>query len=97
VVGAGRLGVAGLLALGEDGDGDVFAEPVRQRQGAAQLLIGVANVDPEQDVELDGLVEFGAGGLFDQGDRLRRRVGAVAIDLVVLLAESFAVLGHRSS
>jgi hypothetical protein len=39
---------------------------VRQRQGAAQLLVRVADVDPEQDVQLDGLVEFGAGGLLDQ-------------------------------
>ena len=92
-VGAGGLGVAGLLALGEDGDGDVFAEAVRQRQGAAQLLVGVADVDAEQDVQLDGLVELGAGRLLDQGDRLGGRVGAVALDLVVLLAVSLAV-GH---
>ena len=78
-VGAGGLGVAGLLALGEDGDGDVLAEPVGQRQGAAQLLLGVADVDAEQDVQLDRLVEFGAGGLLDQRDRLGRRVGAVAL------------------
>ena len=56
-VGAGRLGVAGLLALGEDGDGDVLAETVGQREGAAQLLLGVADVDAEQDVQLDRLVE----------------------------------------
>ncbi len=95
-VGSGGLGVARLLALGEDGDGDVLAEPVGQRQGAAQLLVGVADVDAEQDVHLDGLVELGAGGLLDQRDRLGGRVGAVALDLVVLLAVSLAV-GHRIS
>ncbi len=62
-----------------------------QRQGAAQLLVGVADVDAEQDVDLDRLVELGARGLFDQLDRLGGWVGPVALDLAVLLAEAFAV------
>ena len=79
-IGAGRLRVAGLLALGEDRDGDVLAEPVGQCQGAAQLLLGVADVDPEQHVQLDRLVEVGACGLLDQRDGLGRRVGMVTLD-----------------
>ena len=43
-VGAGLLGLAGLVALGEDGDLDLLAEPVGQRDRAAQLLVGVADV-----------------------------------------------------
>src|SRR3954471_2231242 len=43
-VGAGLLGLAGLLAAREHGDGDVAAEPVGQRDGAAQLLVRVADV-----------------------------------------------------
>jgi len=66
---------------------------VRQRQGPAQLFVRVADVDAEQDVDLDGLVELGAGGLLEQPDRLGRRVGAVALDFLVLLAVSLAV-GH---
>ena len=65
---AGRLGVAGLLALGEDGDGDVLAQPVGQGEGAAQLFLGVADVEAEQQVQLDRLVEVGARGLLDQRD-----------------------------
>ncbi|MBS1846121.1 MAG: protoheme IX farnesyltransferase, partial [Actinobacteria bacterium] len=47
---AGGLGVARLLALGEDRDRDVFAEAVRKGERAAQLFVGVADVDAEQDV-----------------------------------------------
>ena len=57
-IGAGLLGLAGVVALGEDGDGDVLAEPVGHRQGAAQLLLGVADVDAEAHVDLDRLVEL---------------------------------------
>ena len=59
-VGAGRLRLARLVALGEDGDRDVPAEAVRQHHRAAHLLVGVADVDPEADVDLDGLGELGA-------------------------------------
>ena len=65
-VGPGRFCVAGLVALGEDRDGDVLAEPVGQREGAAKLLLGVADVEPEQQVQLDRLVELRARGLLDQ-------------------------------
>ena len=95
-VATGGFGVTGLLALGEDGDGHVLAEAVGQRQGAAQLLLGMANVDAEQDVQLDRLVEAGAGSLLDQGDGLRGRVGMVALDLAELFAVALAV-GHRLS
>ena len=57
-VGAGRLGLARLVALGEDGDRDVLAEAVRQHHRAAHLLVGVADVDAEADVRLDRLVEL---------------------------------------
>ena len=58
-VGAGLLGLARLVALGEDGDRDVLAEAVRQRDRAAQLLVGVADVQAGADVHLDRLVELG--------------------------------------
>ena len=55
---AGLLGLARLVALGEDGDRDVLAQPVRQRDRAAQLLVGVADVEARAHVDLDGLVEL---------------------------------------
>ena len=58
-VGAGLLGLARLVALGEDGDLDLLAEPVGQRDRAAQLLVGVADVEAGADVDLDRLVELG--------------------------------------
>ena len=60
-VGAGLLGLARLVALGEDGDLDVLAEAVGQRDRAAQLLVGVAHVQAGADVDLDRLVELRAG------------------------------------
>ena len=59
VVGAGLLGLARLVALGEHGDRHLLAEPVRQRDRAAQLLVGVADVQAGADVHLDRLVELG--------------------------------------
>ncbi len=58
VVGAGLLGRARVLALGEHGDRLGAAGAVRQHQRAAQLLVGVAHVEAEPEVRLDGLVEL---------------------------------------
>ena len=80
-VGAGLLGLVGLVALGEDGDVDVLAEAVGQRDRAAQLLVGVADVQAGAHVDLDGLVELRALELLDQRDRLGGRVLALAVDL----------------
>jgi hypothetical protein len=44
-VGAGLLGLARLLSLGEDGDLDILPEAVGQGDRAAQLLVGVTNVE----------------------------------------------------
>src|SRR3954454_22491704 len=81
-VGAGLLGLARLVALGEDGDLDLLAQPVGQRDRAAQLLVGVADVQPRADVDLDGLVELRRRERPDELDRRARRVLALAVDLV---------------
>ena len=57
LVGAGAQGLLGLLALGEDGDPDDLAGAVRQDDGAADHLVGVARIDAEAEVGLDGGVE----------------------------------------
>ena len=54
LVGAGAQRLLGLLALGEDGDPDDLARAVRQHDGAADHLVGVARVDAEAEVGLDG-------------------------------------------
>src|SRR4051794_25377850 len=91
------LGLLGLVALGEDGDGHVAAEAVRQRDGAAQLLVGVADVQACADVDLDGLVELRRLGLLDQRDRLGGRVLVLAIHLRARLEELLAVAGHQAT
>src|SRR4051812_21668187 len=97
VVRSGLLGLARLIALGEDGDLDVLAEPVRQRDGATQLLVRVADVEPGADVHLDRLVELRALGLLDEADRLGRGVLALAVDLGTGLRICLAVLGHYAT
>src|SRR4051812_29500180 len=94
---AGVLGLLGLVALGEDGDRHAAAQPVRQRDGPAQLLVGVADVQARADVDLDGLVELRGLGLLDERDRLRGRVLALAVDLAAGLQELLAVARHQAT
>ena len=91
VVGAGLLGFAGGVALGEDGDLDVFADPVGQGDRAAQLLVGVADVEAGADVDLDRLVELRAGQLGDERHRLGGLVLAFAVDLAELIGVAASV------
>ena len=95
MVGAGLLGLARLVALGEHGDRHFLAQPVRQRDGPAQLLVGVADVETGADVHLDRLVELGGREALDQADRLRGRVKVLAVDRLEARAIALAVLGHR--
>ena len=90
-VGAGLFGLAGLVALGEDGDAHVLAEAVGQRDRAAQLLVGVADVQTGADVQLDRLVELRARQAAHERDRLGGLVLALAVDLRELLGVAFAV------
>src|SRR4029079_2308951 len=88
-------GGAVMLAIGEDRDGDVLAEAAGQREGSAQLLLGVADVDAEPRVQLDRLLELRVAGLLDQRARLGRRVLAAGLDLLAQLRVSLAA-GHQS-
>ena len=62
------------LALGEDRDAHRPPEAVRHHHRAADLLVGVAAIEARAQVHLDRLVELGGRGLFDQRQRLVRRV-----------------------
>ena len=53
LVGAGAQRLLGLLALGEHGDADDLAGAVREDDGAADHLVGVAGIDAEPEVRLD--------------------------------------------
>src|SRR5215207_6856593 len=91
------LGLARLVALGEDGDLDLLAEAVGQRDRAAQLLVRVTDVEPRAEVHLDGLVELRALGLLDQAHGLRGSVLALAVHLLAGLVVEPAVLGHYAT
>ena len=60
-------GLLALVALGEDDHADRLAGAVRQDDGAAHHLVGVARVDAEADVGLDRRVELDRGGLLQEG------------------------------
>ena len=53
-VGAGLLGLTSLLALGEDGDADRLTGAVRQRDGAADVLVALRVSIPQTEVSLNG-------------------------------------------
>ena len=82
VIGAGGLGSLGLVALGEHQNADRLTGTVGQHDGAADLLVGVTGVNAQLDVELDSLIELGAGGLADQ---LQTLLGVIQHRLVDLL------------
>src|SRR4051812_18879658 len=96
-VSPGLLGLAGLVAAREDRHGDGLAEAVRQGDRAAELLVGVPDVQARADVQLDGLVELGAGELLDQADRLGRRVLVLAVDAAAGVEVALAVAGHQTT
>src|SRR3954453_14439953 len=91
----GLLGLACLLTVGEDGDARLAAGAVREHQRPAQLLLGVAHVQPEVEVRLDRLVELRRLAALEQADGLDRRVQVLAIDLSAQVAVVLAVF-HRS-
>src|SRR5205823_14110011 len=91
------LRLAGLVAFGEDGDADVLARAVREHERPAQLLVRVADVQPEPEVHLDGLVELRRRCLLQHPHRLDRRVRTLAVDGAARLDVALPVLCHYSS
>ncbi len=80
-VGAGVLGELGGLTLGEGQDAHLLAQAVGEDDVAPELLLGVTGVEVGAEVQLDGLVEGGEGGLFGQPDGLLGLIELVAVDL----------------
>jgi hypothetical protein len=68
---------------------------VRQRDRAAQLLVGVADVQSGADVHLDRLVELGRLEVLQDRHGLGRRVLVLAVDLLEVCAIALSVGRHR--
>src|SRR5581483_12250400 len=96
-VGACLLRLARLVALGEDGDPHVLAGAVREHQRPAELLVGMADVQTEPEVHLDGLVELRAGELLQHPHRLRGRVGRLTVDPAARLDVALPTRRHYRS
>ncbi|CAB4872108.1 unannotated protein [freshwater metagenome] len=110
VVGADEIGTCsprfiGLLAVGEDQDPGGLAGAVREVDGAADHLVGLARVDAEADRHLNSRVELRRDGALGDADGGERRVQLVGVDLLgglhVCLAAlhccSFAGCGRRAA
>src|SRR5262249_24801133 len=63
----------------------------------AKLLLGMADVQAQIEVHLDGLVELRALARLEQPNRLDRRVHALAVDRAARPAVSLPVLRHQFS
>ncbi len=71
-VGAGGRGLLGVVTLGEHGDPNVLADPVRQRDRAADVLVALPGVDPQVGRDLDRLDELRRAEGLELSDRIRR-------------------------
>ena len=96
-VGAGGLGLLGLVADGEHRDADGLTGAVRQVDGAAHHLVGLTRVDAQPDGHLDGRVLLLRRRLLGQPRGFQRGVEVVAVHLLGGFAICLAVLAHWSS
>src|SRR5439155_25817576 len=80
-----------------EGDGAVLARAGREHGRAGQLLVGVADVQPEPEVPVDGLFELRARHLLQLAAGLDRRVHLLAVDLAARLDVALAVGRHHRS
>ncbi len=91
-VGAGLTGGVGLLGVGEDQDPGGLAGAVREVDGAAHHLVGLAGVDTEAHDDVDGLVELLLAGALGDLDRGQRGVELVLVELLGRRAVGLAAL-----
>src|SRR4029453_8970962 len=96
-VGAGGLGLGGLVTGREHDDAGGLAGAVGQVDRAADHLVGLARVDAQAHGDLDGGVVGRRRRLLGQRGGLERAVQVVAVDLVGHRAVLLAVLRHDVS
>ncbi len=70
-----------LFSWGDDGGYALgFTRSVREDDGSANLLFALFDVDTEVDVDLNGSVELGGRGLFDELSRFHWAVKLLSVD-----------------
>jgi hypothetical protein len=74
------LGLTRLVALGEHSDARLAAGAVREHQRAAELLVGVPDVQAKAEVRLDRLVELDPLEALQHLHGLDRRVVPLTVD-----------------
>ena len=76
----GSLSGLGGVALGDGNDADVLAGAVGQDHSAADLLVSVAAVNTQTDMQLNGLVKLGGGSLAGKLQRLGGLINLAALN-----------------
>ena len=80
IVSASLFGLVHLGVLGEHQNLAGLAGTVGQNDGTADLLVSVTGVNAELDVDLDGLVKLGGGGLDNEAHGLGNVILNAAVD-----------------
>src|SRR4051812_33788346 len=96
-VGACGFGLCGLVANGEHRDAGRLTRAVRQVDGAAHQLVGLARIDAEPDGDLDGRVLLLRRRLLGELRGLERGVQLVPVHLLGGFAVCLACLAHYLS
>jgi hypothetical protein len=72
MIGSGGERLRGVV--GEDQHADLFAGTIRERRGAAHVLVARRRIDAETKGKLDGLVEFSLREFGKDLDRFFKRI-----------------------
>ena len=87
------VGLADLLATGEDEHARGLAETVRQHHRAAHHLVGVLGIDAQAQRDLHRLVELGIGRALRDFESIAQRIRP-HLDLLCRLRIFLSVLRH---
>ncbi len=97
-VGSGVLGFLGLGFLGKNSHADFRARAVGQADHAAHLLVGMNDVDPEVNGNIDRFIKLARlGRIFKDFYRVFNRIKLVAVDFRSGSLHFFTLLRHDPS
>jgi len=94
IVRAGLFRQACAVAFRKNQDAHGLAQPCGQQDGAAHLLIGMARVDAQTEMHLDGAVELRIADLLEECNGLVWRIVLHAVDELGSILVLLTVLCH---